>query len=182
LLTYERQHKIICDVCLSFSNGKKLHSRQSKNLKRDLNFLDYKKFQSYPESLFSLLVIYSCFTYNSSCIDTMTFLSEIPSPKENKEFNNFKRILLNPLFFINKDKEKINTIELNESDKLYTNKLYNLYINNEITFLTFYLLTKDKKLSRIQKKEFQKIEVLFEYIPKVKELINSIRKDNNADS
>jgi hypothetical protein len=164
MIQFSQQYEIISKLWQSFKNGKK--SEKVRISKDDLDYAkihyNKNKFENYTLDNFINVILYILFNDNPT--SKTDLLKEINSINKNKLLDaiKFKNGIINYKNTLNTDEKLVERLSKFSEES----NIYNLYLDNKISLLFFYLYYKnniDKLKGRIAKREFKKISILLEF-------------------
>ncbi len=169
MIVWSKQHRIINDVSLSFQKTEKVHTKISHTIQqRDKQFLGSQKYQDQTDANFKFITLWSVFKNNTSKIDTLKLLSSYDKDDIKEIMKVKKKITL----FQNTIQEDRSFMESKTQDK---DSVFAFYKSDNISILYvfwYFQKNKDFNLSRIQKRQIQRINFLLEFFPSIKSYLS----------
>lgn len=171
MIQFSQQHRIVNNISLSFKNNTKSHAKISeKTLSRDIIFLKPSKYETYTESNFKFITLWTVFKNNTGKIDTLKLMNAYNS---------------DDIKYLMKEKEKIllykNTFQA-DSDLMKAKvqspaivlKLYNK--GNISALYTYWYFQQNEPLGRIQTKQVERVNLFMSFFPGIQEYLDTLIK------
>ncbi len=167
MITYSAQHRIVNDLALSFQQSKKIHTKISKRvLDTDLQFLNPKKYSNQTNLNFKFIVLWTIFKNNSNKIDTFKLINSYDKDQLKSIIIAKERILFYKTTLVN---DTLVMNRLTKSPKV----VFEMYRSNKLSILYVYKFFKetDYRLTRIQKRQVDRINFFMSFFPKIEEQV-----------